>query len=127
MQVEGLIAYAADLLTSRLGVVETDAPCWSGFCGAQRLLAAMWVELSYFPEQVRTERSPYEEYRLQFDQQVEAVVACLEGNQPGVDPTTPAGWAAYSVPTNPPYPRDASECLPAELIANWNPPIDVEA
>lgn len=124
-QVDELITFAGELLRARVGYVDPETACYAAWVGAQRLLAAMWVELSYFPEQVRTERSPYAEYRDLFDQQATALVSCIEGDQPGVDPMNPRNWQAYSVRTNPPYPY-GTDCLPGELIANWNAPIDVD-
>jgi hypothetical protein len=47
------------------------------------LLAAMLVELSYFPEQVRSDRSPYENYRELFNESItgliDAAVECRGG------------------------------------------------
>jgi len=47
------------------------------------LRAAMFVELSYFPEQVRQDRSAYEEYKRLYDEGMLALRAAIEGNVPG--------------------------------------------
>jgi hypothetical protein len=71
------------------------------------LMAAMLIELSYFPEQVQTSRSAYEQYANLFDtlmpQLVQSVEECLTG---GVEP----GGGADSSTVPPPafaFPADA--------------------
>jgi hypothetical protein len=45
--------------------------------------AAMWVELSYFPEQVRSDRSVYQELADQYTAGIPGLIACVEGNSAG--------------------------------------------
>ena len=52
------------------------------------LRAAMLVELTHFPEQVRTGRSAYAEYERMFDTQMEALKLELEVEPPPVDGAT---------------------------------------
>jgi hypothetical protein len=67
-EVESLISSAVGEVSSRIG---TDTPCEAGLLqrskGSAALYAAMLVELSYFPEQVRTDRSPYDRYKELYD------------------------------------------------------------
>jgi hypothetical protein len=45
--------------------------------------AAMWIELSYFPEQVRSDRSVYQELAQQYANGATALDATLSDNDPG--------------------------------------------
>lgn len=47
--------------------------------------AAWWIEGSYWPEQVRTNRSIYDELRQQFLDGIPALQSCVEGNLPDGD------------------------------------------
>jgi hypothetical protein len=52
--------------------------------------AAAEIELSYFPEQARTDRSPYTYLLQQYDELLQGVVDCVEGNLPvAPDPDDP--------------------------------------
>jgi hypothetical protein len=51
------------------------------------LRAAMWVELSYFPEQVDSGQSPYAEYKALYTEGLAALAGELEV-ETGVDPDT---------------------------------------
>jgi len=86
--------------------------------------AAMWVELSYFPEQVRSDRSVYQELAEQFQRGMPALINCVEGNVPGStgDDATAIGpwrfgmldvhgWTASPYYGSPEYP-------PAEPVVN---------
>ena len=79
------------------------------------LRAAMFVELSYFPEQVNSNRSAYEEYKRLYDDGLAALVGdgsgdggVLPGARGGHDSwATPsayvasAGWSTWPEPENP--------------------------
>jgi hypothetical protein len=78
--------------------------------------AAMWIEVSYWPEQVPTGRSVYQALADQYAPMVESLRACVEGDVPG-DGETKAGyrfgvldvhgWTAspyYDAPEVPPPP-----------------------
>jgi hypothetical protein len=47
--------------------------------------AAMWVKLSYFPEQVRSDRSVYQELADQYTAGMPGLLTCVEGNVPGAE------------------------------------------
>jgi hypothetical protein len=53
------------------------------------LLAAMLIELSYFPEQVRDNRSPYDQFKELFDVLVPYVTAAVQACQSGDEIPTP--------------------------------------
>lgn len=104
IQQAGLPVYTAtgrldELTCSMKDQVQSSAKYWVS------LLAAMLVELSYFPEQVRSDRSAYIFYREMWDDEttgfstlIDAVKECksgeLEPDTPG-DGDTPAdpSWA----------------------------------
>jgi hypothetical protein len=94
-EVQGIIDTAVGNLAAAVGTVLQD-PCREGATGCAALLAAMMVELSYFPEQVRSDRSAYSEYKTLYDEQLTALRACVEassgGEVPGVE-----GAGHYSV------------------------------
>jgi hypothetical protein len=50
---------------------------------AATLKAAMYVELSYYPEQVRSDRSAYEQYRQMYEDQARALQEAARGAAPG--------------------------------------------
>src|SRR5262245_50015454 len=79
--------------------------------------AAWWVEGSYWPEQVRSNRSIYDELRQQFLDGIGPLQACVEGNAPGTngDVDSPSlgfgmlnvhGWTSEGAPfATPPAPN----------------------
>lgn len=77
-QVEGIIETATGDIVAVLGV-GNDIPeqCRDGARGVAMLLAAMLIELSYWPEQVRSDRSPYQAYKDLYDAQIQAVRNCV--------------------------------------------------
>ena len=97
-EVQKMIDMAADLIYGATGDL-TALPC----SGAENireaanrfwaLMSAMLVELSYFPEQVEDNRSPYEHYKELFDSLFgnlkDAIAACWEGDDTG--PPQPEG------------------------------------
>lgn len=97
-EINGIIATAVNDLASSIGPVVPDA-CSSGATGTAALLAAMLVELSYYPEQVRSDRSAYQEYKALYDGQVVALQRCVEaggGGEGGGE-----GYTYYSLPVVP--------------------------
>jgi hypothetical protein len=73
------LAYAE--VTGRCGLY-IGSSCAAGAKSLVVIRAAAWVELSYFPEQVRSDRSVYAELVAQFDPGVQAVMDCVAGNVP---------------------------------------------
>jgi hypothetical protein len=102
-EVERLLAMAQSIITGQTGpltpevlVCSTAADIMTQAATCVALLAAMLVELSYFPEQVQSTRSAYEQYRELFwgpdgksgliGALVEAVHECTHGDvDPGSD------------------------------------------
>lgn len=74
-QVEALILTAAGHVASRVG--SSSNLCEEGLTeqatGLAALYAAMLVELSYFPEQVGGNKSPYDKYKELFDDGIESL------------------------------------------------------
>lgn len=60
-------------------------PCASSAMTLIAVRAAMWIELSYWPEQVRSDRSAYTELAAQWTSAIPALIACVAGNLPGAD------------------------------------------
>ena len=118
-EVTRLLAMAQSIVLGKTGPLSADTlPCPSAddvlaqAATCVGLLAAMLVELSYFPEQVQSTRSAYEQYRDLFwgpdlrsgliGELVESVSECQGGGvEPGPDGegtiVPPASWA---------FPRD---------------------
>jgi hypothetical protein len=81
-EVDELIKLAYAEVTGQSGTRLGD-PCAGGASALIVIRAAMWVELSYFPEQVRSDRSVYQELADQYTAGVPRLIACVEGNVPG--------------------------------------------
>lgn len=96
--------------------------------------AAMRIEKSYFPEQVRSERSPYEELRQEYVDDLQALVDAMEGATD--DPWGTPGRRAWSEPTptflrvygsgwgwwDSPFPPGFDHWPEPENPANWQNP-----
>lgn len=67
-----VIAHAVDEISARVGL-EIPEIVWPIAKRAASLRAAMLIELSYWPEQVRSQKSPYEHYRDMYNDQIKAV------------------------------------------------------
>lgn len=115
-EVSAIIDLAYAEVTGRCGLYIGSA-CAAGAKSLVVIRAAAWVELSYFPEQVRSDRSVYAELVAQFDPGVQAVMECVAGNAPGSGDVTESnagyrfgaldvhGWTAspyYGAPVVPP-------------------------
>lgn len=114
-EVARIIDMAYDEVTGRVGVY-IGSGCAAGAKWLVVIRAAAWVELSYFPEQVRSDRSVYAELSAQYEPGVSAVLACVAGNVPDAGPTESNagfrfgaldvhGWTAspyYGAPDVPP-------------------------
>jgi hypothetical protein len=140
-EVETLIVVASEFVVASAG--EVADRCEGAAHNATRLHAACLIELSYFPEQIRSERSPYAELRILADQALADLRSCAgiggssgagaggEGfgyhSLPVVSATLDAaygdGWrypeypATWQRPCFPP-----SEAEPAEVLIPEPPP-----
>jgi len=90
-EVGRLIDMAYAEVVAQVGSIVYD-PCAQSATALVALRAAMWVELSYFPEQVRSDRSVYAELATQWAEQMPAVQACVTGNLPGGGGATNVGF-----------------------------------
>jgi hypothetical protein len=96
--VDRLITRALAEVVARLGGLPEapqpftlDEPFWLAARTIVGLYSAMLVELSYFPEQVRTDRSAYPEYERLFNDGLAQLSDAIRGRGPG-------GASTYSVP-----------------------------
>jgi hypothetical protein len=79
-QVEVLIERSGDEVRSRLGQDIDEDTDETNFLYAKQLVAvraAMWIELSYFPEQTNIEDSIYEQLRELYESGLAALIAAL--------------------------------------------------
>jgi hypothetical protein len=88
--VDRLITRALAEVLARVGG-EPAEPFWLALRTLVALYAAMLVELSYFPEQVRSDRSAYPEYERLFTAGLKELIDAIRGGAPG-------GHQTYSVP-----------------------------
>lgn len=79
-QVESLISQAVGAVDGTVGPVSDALEARAGNVAA--IYAAMLVELSYFPEQIDTDRSPYEKLKELYDQALSGLLAATLGNSP---------------------------------------------
>jgi hypothetical protein len=77
-----LIAMSWSEVTGQSGVNLADR-CAGIACSLIAIRAAMWVELSYFPEQVRSDRSVYQELADQYTAGLPGLTSCVEQNLSG--------------------------------------------
>lgn len=89
-EAQRIIEQAGSIVYSRIGSVEEEVLTCSGAEDIRTqakymvsLLAAMLIELSYFPEQVKSDRSAYEHYRELWNEQMtsltDAAAECRSG------------------------------------------------
>lgn len=111
-QVGELIVLAAQHVQGAVGgVIDVCADAATSACA---LRAALLVELSYFPEQVRSDRSPYPELRDLYDQAETALRTCVssggaEGGEGGL------GYGYHNMPVTP-------ETLAKAYLYGWRNP-----
>jgi hypothetical protein len=80
--VEKIIDLAYNEVTGRSGVY-LGTRCASLAYALVTIRAAMWVEGSYWPEQVRSDRSIFAELAEQYTNGVTTLDTCVAGNLPG--------------------------------------------
>ena len=98
-QVDETILLARGIVEARVGS-PVDA-CLGAFEVAVCFEAACIIEKSYFPEQVESGRSQYDQLRAEADTIVQGVKDCQAGNLPDGDATTERTWQVYDVCTPP--------------------------
>lgn len=77
--------------------------CLAAAKNVATIRAAMLIEITYFPEQIGTERSPYDRLKALYDEQLKLLVQVIQAEEAdeGIDDTTQAtGMAQYSFPSN---------------------------
>ena len=117
--VEQQIALAEQVVRTRIGGYSEG--CSEAYATAVVFTAACQIEKSYFPEQVRTERSPYEQLASELELIMTGLLACVEEfgtTDESGEVTTDAG--AYDIRT-----PSAAGCVPywpEHILGNWNPP-----
>jgi hypothetical protein len=94
-----LIAQAADFVAAAIGGVPDRCAAAAG--SAVLLRAAMLVELSYFPEQVRSDRSPYPELKALADDALTAALTCVTSGGEAGSTEGGAGYSYHSLPVSP--------------------------
>jgi hypothetical protein len=83
-QAQEAIDHQVILLHTKVGAIGPG--CTSIATMAAAYGAAAEIELSYFPEQARTDRSPYTYLIARWEEYAEGLVQCVEGNLPTDDP-----------------------------------------
>lgn len=109
-EVEQLLALAAGQATDVDGPGEACAPLCRNVIA---LHAACLIELSYFPEQVRSDRSPYTELRDLLTDARTAFDNCRAAGSPD-DPGAGEGYSYHSLPIVP--------ATTAEYVWGWRNP-----
>src|SRR5262245_21838136 len=83
-QAQEAIAHAVLGLGEKVGAVGTQCEPTAKLCAGYG--AAAEIELSYFPEQARTDRSPYQFLVKRYEALLEGVRECVLGDIPGMGP-----------------------------------------
>ena len=107
-QVEETIELAGDTVSAKVG--EPGDPCATKFATAVAYEAACLIEKSYYPEQVESGRSHYDQLRAETDAVLEGVKTCIAGDLPGEDGERT--WQVYDI------------CTPAEPCTGAGWPVD---
>lgn len=116
LQVEATIDFAHQVVAMQVGW-ECPEPCLEAYGIAVALEAACLIEKSYFPEQIESRRSAYEELRAESDSMRGNLLRCISdgGLGPG-EAEGGAGGGVYSICT--PLAYQPKVFRPA----NWNDP-----
>jgi hypothetical protein len=91
-QAQEAIDHALDALHEKVG--DIGELCWSVARTATMYGAAAEIELSYFPEQARADRSPYTYLLNRYEQLLAGVEQCVLGNLPSNGPDDDGGGPA---------------------------------
>jgi len=84
VQAQEAIDHAVIGLHEKVGAIGTGCADTAKLCAAYG--AAAEIELSYFPEQARTDRSPYQFLIKRYEALLEGVRECVLGDLPGTGP-----------------------------------------
>ena len=76
-QANAIIDMAVDAVRAVVGSVPEDSRCAQSAYMVAALGAARMIEKSLFPEQVNTPRSPYESYRVEYEEALTGLAGCL--------------------------------------------------
>ena len=79
-QAQEAIDHQVTLLHTKVGTVGPGCSAVAQMCAAYG--AAAEIELSYFPEQARSDRSPYTYLVARYDEYLNGLVACVSGDLP---------------------------------------------
>lgn len=115
VQVAALINEVGDRVADEIG---DDVPpqLWGDAAGVTAERVAMEIELAYFPEQVNTNRSPYNELKAQYEEDItrlgRQVQIVNEGGEPNAVDAQPSNKAQGSFP-------DATKFPPYGLGTQW--------
>src|SRR3954471_4158158 len=96
-EVTHLIDLAAEYVVGAAS--EPTAVCAGSAASATAIRAAMLVELSYFPEQVRSDRSAYTELKQLYDEAQASLISCISAG--GGGDGGGAGYTFHSLPITP--------------------------
>lgn len=88
-QAQAIIDLAVDLIHVAVGPVPADSACATGASAVGALGAACLIEKSYFPEQIASARSAYDQYWEEYQSALNGLARCL-----GVSTDTGGGGAA---------------------------------
>lgn len=121
-EVEELIAMAYGDVSTQTGAYLDDRLAVEAQAMVA-LRAAMFVELSYFPEQVRSDRSAYPEYERMYAAGMLALGEAIAGNQPGGGTFRFASVPILSATTAGYYARMGSVWPEPENPENWPDPL----
>jgi len=121
-QVEELIAMAYGDVSTQTGAYLDDRLAVEAQAMVA-LRAAMFVELSYFPEQVRSDRSAYPEYERMYAAGMLALGTAIAGNAPGGGSLRFASVPVLSATTHGYYAGKGSVWPEPENPANWPDPL----
>lgn len=97
-EVDELIDEAVDEVVGKIGEPEAGSGLEQRARAAVKLYAACLVELSYFPEQIKTDRSAYNSYFALYKLRVDSLIAEARTGEPGGDPG--AGDGAGGTPAD---------------------------
>lgn len=132
VEVEHLITLAYGEVTGQSGI-DLGVRCTSLASSLVVIRAAMWVELSYFPEQLRTDRSVYRELADQWTAGMPQLLACVEGNLPAGADGGDDGYGALRFGMLPVWGATAAgyagpfPVTPAPAVVPLLPPVTDEA
>jgi hypothetical protein len=90
-QAQEAIDHAMVAVHEKVGTIPGTCAQQTALCAAYG--AAAEIQLSYFPEQARTDRSPYTYLIQRWEEALLGVEACVTGDLPGLDPQgQPVGY-----------------------------------